>query len=272
VLPNLIVIGAQKAGTSSLHNYLSVHPEVSMSKPKELDFFSGPGWNWERGLDWYSSHFTEEAPVRGESSPSYSAYPYVKGAPERMVAVVPEARLVYMVRDPIERIVSAYVHRRALGEEERPITQVVSDWRFVGTGYVAQSRYHAQLVRYLQHYDLSRVLVVDQVDLLRRRGETLRRVFRFLGVDEGFDSPVFSVLRNPSSERLAGGGMIRRSRALLRAAGGRPGRTLDAVLARAGRRPALEDGQRRALYERLFEEDVARLRELTGQRFESWGR
>src|SRR5205085_12476815 len=72
-LPNLIVIGAQKCGTSGLHYYLSLHPEISVSTPKELNFFIAER-NWPLGLDWYRSHFDAEARVRSEASPNYSAY------------------------------------------------------------------------------------------------------------------------------------------------------------------------------------------------------
>ena len=68
-MPNTIVIGAQKCGTSTLHYYLGFHPEISASRPKELNFFI-EGRGWERGVDWYRSHFDPTKPVRLESSPS----------------------------------------------------------------------------------------------------------------------------------------------------------------------------------------------------------
>jgi hypothetical protein len=95
-LPNLVVIGAMKCGTTSLHHYLDLHPEISMSRPKELNFFigddGGPGdWRggtWRRGTAWYAQHFEPAAPVRGEVSPGYTSpsFPYEAG---RMAAVVP---------------------------------------------------------------------------------------------------------------------------------------------------------------------------------------
>src|ERR671915_243608 len=77
-LPNLVIIGAQKCGTSVLHYYLGLHPEVSMSKPKELNFFIEER-NWPRGVEWYRGHFDPEARVRGEASPNYSAFPQHDG-------------------------------------------------------------------------------------------------------------------------------------------------------------------------------------------------
>jgi hypothetical protein len=71
-LPNLLILGAQKCGTSGLHYYLGLHPEVSMSKPKELNFFIEER-NWTRGTDWYKRHFDASATVRGESSPNNTA-------------------------------------------------------------------------------------------------------------------------------------------------------------------------------------------------------
>src|SRR5690606_11798413 len=105
-LPNLVVIGAMKCGTSALHALLDHHPEIAMSRPKELNFFLGDDggashdWmlgNWRRGLRWYAGHFPVTARVRGESSPGYTspAHPEAAG---RMAAVIPDARLVYLVR------------------------------------------------------------------------------------------------------------------------------------------------------------------------------
>src|SRR5687767_12965591 len=108
-LPNLVVIGAQKCGTSGLHYYLGLHPEISTSEPKELNFFIAER-NWPRGLDWYRSRFDGAAKVRVDASPNYSAYPQHTGVPERMADVIPSARLLYMVRDPIDRIAAHWVH------------------------------------------------------------------------------------------------------------------------------------------------------------------
>ena len=77
-LPNLIVIGGLKCGTTSLHHYLNLHPQVAMSRPKELNFFVAE-LNWELGADWYASHFDRTAQVRGETSPHYTNLPRFAG-------------------------------------------------------------------------------------------------------------------------------------------------------------------------------------------------
>jgi hypothetical protein len=87
MLPNLVVIGGAKCGTTSLHHYLSLHPEIFMSHPKELDFFIEEA-NWNKGIRWYESKFKAPGKViRGESSPRYTRYPtFLKWAVHRRSA------------------------------------------------------------------------------------------------------------------------------------------------------------------------------------------
>ena len=193
MLPNLIVIGAAKAGTTSLHEYLAKHPEIAMSRRKELDFFV-PDKNPGYGLDWYERQF-DDAPVRGESSPSYSVHPVRPGVPGRIHAVVPDVKLIYVVRDPIERIVSHYVHRSVnhpqIGTFEEALAHPEG-----GPEIVAYSRYWHQLEQYLEVFSAEQILVVDSDEMRTRRAETLERVFRFLGVDPSFRTPEFEQWHN----------------------------------------------------------------------------
>jgi hypothetical protein len=210
MLPNLIVIGAMKCGTTSLHRYLGAHPQIFMSAEKELNFFIAEA-TWGRGLEWYSSCFPTDRPVRGESSPSYAHYPYFAGVPERMRAVVPDAKLIYLVRDPVERIVSHWIHDAAAGREQRSLAGCLADVE--NSGYVMASRYFAQLERYLPWYPLERILVLRLEDLDRSREATLERVFRFLGVDESFRSARFGRVDHRSSEKRRLTSLGRRVRA-----------------------------------------------------------
>jgi hypothetical protein len=189
-LPNLIVIGAQKCGTTSLHYYLNLHPEISMSRRKELDFFFAdpPFGRWDRGIGWYKGQFDGGAEIRGEASPNYTSYPLFAGVPERMASVVPEAKLIYVVGDPIERIISHYVHSYAAGRENRPIEEAL---RHDEAGYFCRSSYYAQLERFLRHFPASNILITTRRELLEQRAETLVGIFRFLGVADDFVSHRF---------------------------------------------------------------------------------
>ncbi|HEX8119872.1 MAG TPA: sulfotransferase [Solirubrobacteraceae bacterium] len=261
MLPNLVIIGAQKCGTTSLHLYLAGHPQVQMSRPKELHFFVEAG-NWSRGLEWYERHF--DAPGRaiyGEASPSYSAWPTHRGVPERLHRTVPAARLIYLVRDPIDRMVSQWTMRTRNGVESRPLDAAL---RHVdGADYLFRSRYHLQLGLYLEHFPPEQILVVDSDDLDRDRAATLRRVHRFLGIDEGHRGSRHRLRYHRTADRrkLGPGFLPDRARDLLGRAAGRAGFRPP--------RPAVSPALRAWLVDQL-RDDVRQLRETTGQRFGGW--
>jgi Sulfotransferase domain len=150
MLPNLIVIGATTCGTSSLYHYLGRHPEIFMSKEKELRYFLQEV-NWGRGKEWYEAQFANGAtPVRGEVSPQYTRFPKFPGAPERMASVIPDAKLIYLVRDPIERIVSCYVDNRSTAKDDRCLREAVIEP--ADNLYLWESSYCMQLEQYLEHF------------------------------------------------------------------------------------------------------------------------
>jgi hypothetical protein len=181
------VIGGLKCGTTSLHHYLSLHPEVEMSRPKELNFFVAE-LNWELGPDWYASHFDPGARVRGETSPHYTNRPRFDGVAERMGSVAPDARIAYMVRDPIDRLLSHYLHNAGGGYEARPLADALADER---SAYWQRSRYAYQIEPYLEVFGAERIAIVSREELLLARTETVRRVYEFAGVDPDFFSPEF---------------------------------------------------------------------------------
>ena len=100
-----------------------------MSRPKELNFFVVE-LNWDLGVDWYRSHFPAGAPVRGETSPHYTNRPRFAGVAERMRETLgPDARIVYMVRNPLDRLLSHYLHNVGGGYESRDLADAVADPR-----------------------------------------------------------------------------------------------------------------------------------------------
>ncbi len=245
-----------------------------MSRQKELDFFV-VGKNWERGLDWYEAQFGP-GKVRGESSPSYSAYPFYSGVPERIRGVVPEARIVYLLRDPVWRIVSHYEHRAVTYRDMGTLDDVLAD-PDLGRWFVDTSRYALQLERYLEHFAREQVLVVDADELFGSPGSTLARIFEFLGADPAFHSDEFERRHNPGSafSRPNRAGRLARA-GLQRALTGKgyaavASRIPDALKEgfRTSTRARLSDRARSRLEDEL-RDDVTRLRELTGLPFSGW--
>jgi hypothetical protein len=252
-LPSFVIIGAMKSGTSSLHHYLSQHPEICMSAEKEPNFFI-EARNFGKGLDWYRSLFADPTKVLGEASPAYSKRHRYRGVPERLHGLVPDVKLVYILRDPVERIVSHYLHNRILGRERRCLTEAVGA-RFYQNNYVRTSMYGFQLEAFLQKFPMEQILIVTSEDLGDERSETLRRIFRFIGVDPGFKGSDFDRLFNqtPVAGPAAGDKEVLPSWQGSDALG----------------RPALVSEHRDRLAAHLAR-DVERLRALTGLRFERW--
>ena len=263
-LPDFVIIGSQKCGTTALHAYLQRHPEVAMSRPKELDYFISE-LNLDKGIEWYRGRFDESARVRGESSPNYTAYPVFDGVPERMAKVLPDAKLIFMVRDPVDRVRAGYYHQYSNRTESRAMRDAVLD---ESRGHIARSKYHLQLTRFLEHYPMERILLLEQEELRDDRRDTLRRVYRFLGVDEEVWRESFN---KPKLESAARG---RRTRLGAFAARQLPPRYWRKI---RDRRPftkpyeqqPLDDDVRLELEQRL-RDDAQAFRELTGREFRSW--
>jgi len=192
-LPDFLVVGAMKCGTTSLHHYLSLHPQVGVSRTKELNYFVGadhpddenPTVNWWRGEAWYRSRFPTDKPVCGEVSPAYIGGRWRAVVADRIRRTVPEVRLILLVREPLARLRSHYL--MALGNLE---IAPVSFEEFVSSpdsdGYLAHSRYGSQIACLIERFSREQLLVVESEALAIDREATLARIFAHLGVDPGF--------------------------------------------------------------------------------------
>lgn len=270
-LPNLIIIGAMKCGTTSLHFYLRFHPQIWMSREKELDFFIAER-NWPKGIGWYASQF-RSSDVRGESSPNYSSALRFPEVPARMHAVVPDAKLIYLIRDPVERLISHYVHNYSAGRENRALSEALKD-----PVYLDRSSYQAQLDQYLEHYPRSSILVMEAEELLNRRDAALRRVFEFLQVDPDVRDRRHALRRNSSARkrrrtalgnRIAATPVARWIESLPPALRWPARDLLYTPFSRRVERPQLGNAERSQLEARL-REDVGRLRSFTGLELSHW--
>jgi hypothetical protein len=213
-LPGFLIIGAQKAGTTSLHAYLCEHSCVLAPTTKEVHFFDH---EFYRGLGWYRAHFrrsTEPGALSGESTPYYLFHPLV---PARVAEALPDCKLLVVLRNPIDRAFSHHNHERALGFEwlgfeqaiaEEPRRLAGEEERLAGDprynsfshqhhSYLSRGRYAAQLERWLEHFDRDRMLVLSAEKLFADPAGVVRDTQEFLGL--GLEAPADLSAKNARS-------------------------------------------------------------------------
>lgn len=177
--PDFLIIGACKAGTTTLWKYLNRHPGVWLLEPKEPDFFSKQE-RYAKGMDWYKSLFApaDEGRLCGEASTTYSRWPHFGDVPGRIADAMPDARLIYIMRHPVERAYSHYRHRMRLEVERMSFEEAIeSDPMFTDC-----SLYLMQLQKFYERFPRERVHTIVLDDLAARPAETLGALQRFLGV------------------------------------------------------------------------------------------
>ena len=259
VLPNFIIIGAPRAGTTALTRYLSAHPQILMSARKELHFFDS---HYERGLDWYARQFAVGVGklAVGEATPTYM---YKEEAIARMARALPEAKLVAILREPVDRAYSHYWLIRARGWEPLEFVAAIKP----GHGrrpYLEEGRYLKYLRQVCRYYAREALHVVILEDLRDAPVPFYASLCRFLGVDDTFvprtlGRPVHqyaefrSLLLFKISHKLPPG----------------PGRFVDRFNARHPSYPPLDPGLRQALREQ-FAADNAALAEWLGRDLSFW--
>lgn len=273
-LPDFIIVGAMKCGTTTLFRHLGKHPEIGLSRDKETDFFLAET-DFARGLGWYSDQFRPGARVYGEASPNYTKRNEFPGVPARIHSCLPDARLIYMVRDPVERFVSQYLHHMNAGEIDIPPDRILATP--AGRHYLDCSRYHYQLIAYLEHFAREQILVLCLDEMRRHPAILLRRTFSFLGVDPTVQVDGLDENHNSGADlrRMPDWYFAARRSPLLRGMKQRlPERLQQAVtsrIARSNQRPLPPVGQTlRAELKAALADDAAAFRNLTGQAFSHW--
>ena len=207
-LPDFVIIGAQKCGTTSLYHFVVKHPNIAPAFKKEIDYFST---KYRFGEQWYRSHFptnlsrryfykkTKQKLLSGEASPTYIFYPTVSG---RMKEMLPDIKLIAILRNPVDRAYSQYhqnirhknetlsfekavelEEERCAGEKERLIREpdfVPVHYR--KHSYLARGVYADQLENWFKHYSKRQFLILTTEDFRKNSQQTLDQVFDFLGV------------------------------------------------------------------------------------------
>ena len=199
ILPDFLIVVAQKGGTSSLFAYLSQHPQVKLPQEKELHFFD---LNYEKGVNYYKGLFPSKSytQITGEASPYYLFHPHV---PERVYKCCPNIKLIVMLRNPVDRAYSHYMMQKKRGydnlqtfeealnaEKERcyaelkkleanPYFKSTSFQRF---SYKTRGLYFKQIIHWLNYFSINQFLFIQSEEFFNHTTRVLRRVYNFLNV------------------------------------------------------------------------------------------
>ena len=206
-LPNFIILGAQKSGTTSLHHALDIHPEVFVSDPKEISFFNKDE-NYNRGIEFYGSFFKKwnNEKVAGESTPSYL---WDERVPPRIKKVLPKAKFIILLRNPVDRAYSAYWYAFIGGDEvlsfeealEAESSRASQEPDIRGfSSYVDRGLYAAQIKRYYKQFSPDQFLILIAEEYKKNPQLTMIEVTKFLEIscDQTFLDAVMNVKKNLS--------------------------------------------------------------------------
>jgi hypothetical protein len=189
-LPSFIIIGGMKCGTSSLFKYLCQHPQLFGSSHKEVRFFAREDF-YSQGEKWYRAHFPrlQDMPAGSlafEATPDYLFFPDVAS---RMAAILPDLKLVALLRNPTERAISHYFHNLKKGREKQDILAAMEHHEAV---YKRRGRYKEQIERYYNSFGPDRLKIVESERLFQKPNEALQDVYEFLGIERDFQVPDLS--------------------------------------------------------------------------------
>ncbi len=197
-LPDFIIIGVQKGGTTSLFYYLSQHPSITLPKTKEIHYYD---LNYEKGLKWYKAHFpVKKSMITGEASPYYIFHPLVA---ERIYRDNPKAKLIVMLRNPIIRAYSQYHMERKKGHDKMPSFEdaihaepervdeeslklkqsvIQKSWNHQVYSYLARGEYAKQLKEWFKYFSKDQFLFIKSEEFFENPVSVLDEVCMFLGV------------------------------------------------------------------------------------------
>lgn len=197
-MPQFLVVGAQKAGTTTLQSLLDLHPKIFLPKPKEVQFFS---LHYVEGLEWYRNHFSAAVSNQciGEITPYYLFHPF---SAERIKTSLGSVRIIILLRDPVSRTISHYRHSCRLGFEDLSFIDALRSepkrlqaaeiilrlpngrhQQHQECSYLGRSLYRHQVERYWDIFGKNQVLLLSSEDLFSDPWSSLLKIFNFLGLE-----------------------------------------------------------------------------------------
>lgn len=270
---DIMIIGAQKSGTTSLAHFLAKHPEVCFCLEKEPGFFNYYT-DWEQHLWKYHKLFKPERGQKlAEASTMYTIAPQHFGTHERIFKYNPEVRLIYIMRDPVERVVSQFAHRYIRKKVSSDVTQVLTD-----ESYVFRSSYFYQISPYADIFGLENILLLTFEELVADPQSVLIRISNFVGIDDTYFKNMHEFFaKNTSTNRyvLPENGILKLLGSLKNYRYLLPKGIEDAILKLLGNKimekPVFNEDIRQQLYHRV-KDDVDKLQQLMGREITEWKR
>lgn len=289
MFPNFIIVGAPKAGTTSLYHYLKGHPQVFMSNPKEVNFFTADAIV-EQGLYYqdfkarsqqeYEALFDAAGDCKavGEASVSYLFYPDTAG---RIKALIPDCKIVIMLRNPVKRAFSHYLMDSRLGFVDRTFDEIVFDHEthkrdkdhLYYQQYVELGMYHDQVKRYLDTFGKENVFIILDKDLYEDTATEVKRLYGFLGVDDDpatDTSKRHNTYTEPRSKLVKAIYQNHRIKSIVKKLAGKKligmlkGKMFSVV-----HRPEMRSKTQQEL-QRIYNHDIEKLEQLLGRSLDDW--
>ncbi len=177
---DFVVIGAMRAATSTFHQVLSECPDLSLPSMKETDYFV-PEISGHRPRSWYENQFDKTARWRAEVDPNYAKRDIFKQVPERIAACAPNAKIIYILRDPVTRAVSHFQHSQLMGQSVPDSRDLFTSQS--GQHILATSRYYWQIEPWRQHFGDDNILLLDFHQVTQDLTATIQTLNRFLGIE-----------------------------------------------------------------------------------------
>lgn len=296
-LPNFFLIGPPKTATTSLHYYLSQHPDVCMSEPKETRYLDNNYKDDLAGYFTFFSHYTNENAI-ADASPTYAFLPFVA---DRIKKHFPQAKIIFCFRDPVDRAYSGWLMRCAKGNEKNSFIDALKlnieqrskinfegeeglkEWlkdqaalggknQIVYRTYIEGSMYAAQLKSYMQHFPENQIKIIWLDDLKKNLPGTLKEIFAFIGVDENYTDIKTEAINKHKKVRLKGLFNLfgkDKVKGIKKYLPGFMQELLKPILRTEIAKPEMNEVEKKFAYH-VFEKDIEELERITKRSLENW--
>lgn len=274
---DFMILGAMKSGTTTLSQILSNHPDVCFCQIKEPHYFSKTS-NWQKNIEDYKALYNPIGnQICGEASTTYTFYPkFNKNIWQSLYSFNPKLKFIYMMRDPVDRIVSQYMHNYLRGRTKESFEEVVSNQ----SSYINITRYFIQIKPYIELFGREQVLLLTFEEFIEYKKNSLNKIASFLGIDDStfknFDDvyankSVSGSKRNVRTDDFAKNTFIQTLKPLLpRSFIKKTGNIIDNFTkVKIEQKPTVSEEMKKVIYDLLIL-DIREIEKLMGREIVEW--